>query len=380
MRIVHTCLRYPPASGGAERYIHELVERTRALTKTDVRVLTSKMRTHHPITELNPKLLLDDPPYVQRLHHAATWGIAYPRLQALGYYLNHHQPDVIHGHGFWYQPADVAARYAHKNNIPFILHPLYYENAVRQKQLWQLYKSTIGRHTFAAADAVVVISPYEQQLIEKAGFPVKRFVLLPPGIVMQDFSIRYDNPFHKRSLASPILLAVGRVSAGKGLDDIIASLPAILKEMPTANLVIIGEDFGAKKHLREQAKRLGIGNAVHFWGNSSDEELRAAYQHADIFIHASHYEAFGIVLAESLAAKIPIVARNAAAIPYVVPHEKAGLLFNNRDELASQVIDLLKNSTKRESLATFGYQHVKNNFTWDRSIKKLVELYGELGQ
>ncbi len=380
MRIVHTCLRYPPASGGAERYIYELVERTREIPERDVRVVTSKMRTHHPISQLVPASLLDDAPYIQRLHHAATWGVAYPRLQALNYYLGHHQPNIIQGHGFWYQPADVAARYAKKHQIPFILHPLYYENKVRRKPLWQLYKKTIGRQTFAAADVVVVISPYEQKLIEAAGLPAKRFELIPPGIDLAQFEQAQSNPFTTRGLTGTILLAVGRISNGKGFDDIISSLPTILKEYPQTNLVIIGEDFGAKKNLRERAQKVGVANNVHFLGNIPDQELRAAYQHADIFIHASHYEAFGIVLAESLAAKTAIVARNTAAIPYVVPHEKAGLLFNTQTELAQQVIELLRNAKKRSALVEFGFKHVKDNFTWDRSIKKLVELYTELGQ
>ncbi|MEK7557322.1 MAG: hypothetical protein AAB538_05070, partial [Patescibacteria group bacterium] len=79
MRIVHVALRYPPATGGTETYVREIVERTRHVAaKRDVRVLTSKMRTHSPISELAPNLLLDDPLYVQRLHHLATPLISYP--------------------------------------------------------------------------------------------------------------------------------------------------------------------------------------------------------------------------------------------------------------------------------------------------------------
>lgn len=380
MRIVHTCLRYPPASGGGERYVHELVERTRHVPQRDVRVLTSKLRTHYPIAELNPELLLDDAPYVQRLDHAATPLVAYPRLQALNYYLGHHQPNIIHGYSFWYQPADVAARYAQRHNLPFIFHPLYYENEVRGKPVWQLYKKTIGRRTFQAAAVVIVISPYEQRLIEQAGFPVERFKLIPPGIDLPTYDQKYDDPFAKRGQQGRQLLAVGRLAVGKGLDDLIAALPVILKEEPATQVTLVGEDFGARCSLQEQAVKLGVDHHVHFWGLISEAELRGAYHHADLFVHPSHYEAFGIVLAESLAAKTPIVARNVAAIPYVVPHDKAGLLFTTQAELAQHVIDLLRDTKKRAVLAQHGYEHVANHFTWNHSIKKLVELYSELGQ
>ena len=379
MRIVHTCLRYPPATGGVETYVNEIVKRTININeKRDVRVLTSKMRTHGPVSELNPELLLDDPIYVQRLHHANTPFISYPHLQALKYYIGHHQPDIIHGYSFWYQPADVAARFARQNNIPFIFHPIYYENEIRQKPVWQIYKKTIGRKTFAAADVTVVISPYEQQLITKAGFPVKRFALIPPGIDTTEFETARQNPYLMHGIKDNIILAVGRVSAGKGLNDVISVLPSIIKQIPNTSFVIIGEDFGEKNNLLKKAKQLGVQKNVLFLRKVDRHKLIAAYQHANILVHPSHYEAFGIVLAESLAAKTPVVARNVSAIPYVAPHNRTSLLFSNQQELASSLITLLKNQNLQAELGRNGYQHILQNFAWGNSIKKLINLYQEL--
>ncbi len=380
MRIVHVALRYPPASGGTETYVHEIVERTRNMeAKRDVRVLTSKMRTHGPISELDPGLLLDDPLHVQRLHHLATPFITYPRLQALPYYLTHHNPDIVEAYSFWYQPADTAARWASQNRRPFIFHPLYYENDTRRKPLWQLYKKTIGRRTFAAADMVVVISPHEQSLIEKAGFPVKRFELIPPGINMEKYTHPKPDPFTAKNITGEILLTVGRVAKGKGLIDVVNSLPTILKEYPNAQWVVIGEDFGAKKFLKRRAKELSVSEHIHWLGKLPEEEKIAAMQHATLLLHPSHYEAFGIVLAEALACGTPVVARNIAAVPYVAPHNQAGLLFTTNDELATHVSTLLKNPTLRRQLGQQGQHHVAANFTWDKSVGKLLKLYDELG-
>jgi glycosyltransferase involved in cell wall biosynthesis len=379
MRILHSCLRYPPATGGVETYVEEIVKRTINIAeKRDVRVLTSKMRTHGPISELDPESLLDDPIYVQRLHHMNTPLISYPRLQALKYYTEHHKPDIVHGYSFWYQPADVTARYAHKNNIPFIFHPIYYENDIRQKPLWQLYKKTIGKKTFAAADVTVVISPHEQELITKANFPVKRFELIPPGIDTNEFETPRQNPFLKQGIKGNVLLAVGRISAGKGLDDVISVLSDILKQKPDTSFVIIGEDFGEKDNLSKQAKQLGVEKNVIFLNKVSKDKLTAAYPHADIFIHPSHYEAFGIVLAEAQAANTPVIARNTAAIPFVVPHEKGGLLFTNQTELKKSLLLLLNNTDLRKTYGQQGSQYVSRNFNWDNSIKKLINLYQEL--
>ena len=99
-----------------------------------------------------------------------------------------------------------------------------------------------------------------------------------------------------------------------------------------------------------------------------------------MLIHASHYEAFGIVVAEALAAGTPVVARNVAAIPFVAPHEKAGLLFNSSDELFQSIKTLLTQPDFANKLAQQGQQYVNQNFSWDTTIKKLAGLYKELGQ
>lgn len=381
MRILHTTLRYPPASGGVETYAQQLVERTRDnKAGRDVRVLTSSMRTHGPITELEPSQLVDDPMYVQRLRASPTPGISYPRLQALEYYIGHHRPNILHAYSFWYQPADVVARYAKKYHLPFFFHPIYYENAIRQKLIWQLYKKTIGQKTFAAADVVIVISPQEKELIIQAGFPVKRFELVPPGIDEANFTDRRLNPFLKRGIRGQVIITVSRLAPGKRLQDAVAAMPAILQQHPDANLAIIGEDFGSLSGLQADAQRLGIHQHVHFLGRLPDEELRAAYEHADVMLHTSEYEAFGITLAESLAAGTPVVARHVGAVSYVVPDGLAGLLFTTTDELVSHINTLLRDEGDRIRLGRQGQEHVLKNFTWDKSIKKLAKLYDEFSQ
>ena len=378
MRIVHTCLRYPPATGGVETYVQQLVTRTRnIIAHRDVRVLTSKMRTHGPISDLAPQLLLDDPPYVQRLHHLRTPFISYPRLQALPYYLSHHNPDIVHGYSFWYQPADGAARWSMKHHRPFIFHPMYYESPQRHKLYWQIYKRTIGYRTFAAADAVVVISPYEQDLITRAGFPVRRFCLIPPGVDLSEFSVRAPDPFLSFPGKAKIL-CVSRLSADKRLQDILSVLPTVLRTAPTTHLFIVGEDFGFQPQLLSLVKKLNLTAHVHFLGSLSRQQLIGAYQHADLFVHPSSYEAFGIVVIEAMAAGLPIIARHTSAIPYVAPHHKSALLFHNQSELTQNILTILSDIKQAQALTENAYQRVLNNFTWDMAQKKVTDLYADL--
>lgn len=379
MRILHTCLRYPPAVGGVETYVQKLVEATRDIpTGRDVRVLTSKLRTHHPPAELDPNLLLDDPAYVQRLHHIRTPALAYPRLQALNYYLGHHAPDVLHGYSFWYQPADAVARFCRRRGLPFIFHPMFYTNTTRRKAVWRLYAHTIGRKTFAAAEVAVVISPHEQRLIEQYRFPVKRFVLIPPGIDSLELAAPHSNPFHERGITGRIVLTVSRLAAGKGLTGAVSAWPKLPPRDRDVHLVIAGTDFGEKRALQQRIAQLNLKGRVHLLGHLSRADLIGAYQHANVLLHPSHYEAFGITVAEALAAGTPVVARNAGALPYVAPHEQAALLFNTDQEMVDHLNTLLSDTEAACRLADTGRRRVQQEFTWARSRQKILQLYDDL--
>jgi len=333
------------------------------------------MRTHGPVTYLDDEQLVADPIYVQRLGVKKTPWLSYPRLQGLNYYLRHHQPDILHAYSFWYQPADTAARYARDMGIPFIFHPIYYENEVRSKPIWRLYRHTRGRATFAAADVVVVISEHERDLICAAKMPAKKFLLVPPGVDIAGLNTPLPDPFRARGINGRVLLTVNRLAPGKGLADIVKKMPELVRQHHDVQLVLVGEDFGAEDELKKLSAAGEFGNNIHFVGKLNRNELIAAYQHATVLVHTSHYEAFGIVLAEAQAAGLPVIARAVGAVPSVVHHQSTGLLFNNPQEMAAHISQLLSEDATLKLMAAAARRHAADNFAWDKSIKRLLALY-----
>lgn len=380
MKIVHTLLRYPPATGGVEDYSHELVERIRNFGN-DVFVETTNLKMHHPPAILDP--LPDDPPYVHR-HPAHTFdSVGYPIPVNLKEELEEMEMDIIHAHAFWYAPADISARIARKRRIPFVLNPYYYNTDNRRSMKWQLYRILYGRATVAAADAVVVISPYEHEMLKKDGFMLDRVELIPPGINAEEFENKKENPFNKWGVNTQnILLFAGRIAKAKGVDILINAYAKVVKEFTNSQLVIIGEDFGFRKNCEEQISLLGIEKKVIWTGKVTRDELIGAYQHATTFVFPSRFEAFGIVLLEASAAGCPIIATNGSAIPYIVRPDKTGLLFNQEDpnDLAHKIMESLKNKVHSKKMAETARSRAHTEFTWDQSAKKLLSLYEDLCQ
>lgn len=375
MRSTHVTLRYPPASGGVEDYVWNLVERLRQ-AGDDATVETTALRTHHPATDLERPFA--DPPHVRR-HETRTFRyLAYPFPRSLRSTLMKTPTDIIHGHGFWYAPADLAARVAVQRQIPFVFNPYY---APRSKAVWRLYRATVGKSTISAADAVVVISPQEETALRTDGLHPRRVELIPPGIDPSAFIPRRENPFEKRGLVGKsVVFFAGRLARAKGLDLALRALPQILREVPTAHLAAAGEDFGERGSLEALAKTLGVSPAVTWLGKLPREELIAAYQHARVFVFPSHYEAFGIAVLEAQAAGCPVVAMNASALPFLVSDGEMGLLSRQGDaaHLAAAVLRLLKDTQLSERLARNARARALRDFTWEASTRKLRTLYTDL--
>ncbi len=376
MRVTHVALRYPPASGGVEDYVQNLVERLREGGE-DATVETTFLRTHHPPTFLEPPPI--DPPYVHR-HPVRTLGpLAYPIPRSLSRTLGRvHAPALIHAHGFWYAPADIAARVARRRRMPFVFNPYY---APRTKPLWALYRMTVGKSTLAAADAVVVISPQEEAALRSDGMIPKRVELIPPGIDPAVFAVQRDTPFAKRGLVGKsVIFFSGRIARAKGLDLLLNALPHVLQKVPSAHLAIAGEDFGEQGSLVQLSEMLGVSHAITWLGKLSREELLAAYQHTQVFAFPSRYEAFGISVLEAQAAGCPVVAMDTASLPFLVQHEETGLLFRpeDTDHCAASLLRVLNDQSFAHRLAEQARVRAHRDFSWDRSITKLRSLYADL--
>lgn len=387
MRLTHVTLRYPPASGGVEDYVLNLVERLRA-ADDEVNVETTALRTHHPATFLEEPP--NDPPYVHRNPVRTFRRFAYPIPRTLHARLTALRSRLIHAHGFWYAPADIAARacqpnpwrrlVAHHHRIPFVLNPYF---APRTKPLWKLYRFLRGNRTLALADAVVVISPEEESALRAAGFSPRRVELIPPGIDLAEYAPGRPNPFLGRGLGKKrILLFAGRMARAKGIDLLLEAFARILREYRDVHLAIAGEDFGERASLARHAHALGVHTEVSWLGRLPRAELLAAYQHADVFVFPSRYEAFGIAPLEAQAAGCPVVATNVASLPFVVQHETTGLLTRpeDPDALAAAVLQLLRDHRLATRLGHSGRVRSHREFSWGKSIQKLRQLYTDLLQ
>lgn len=171
---------------------------------------------------------------------------------------------------------------------------------------------------YRRATHFIAVSARIAAVLVEAGLPAERITVVHSGVV----SRAGGRPV--LDLPRPIYGAIGALAAHKGHEVAIAAL----RELP-GSLVIAGEG-DRRDFLLETAARLGVADRVHLLGQREDvADLFASF---DVFVHPSHTEGLGQVIAEALSAGCRVVASAAGGIPEVVG--AAGLLVPPGDVAA----------------------------------------------
>jgi glycosyltransferase involved in cell wall biosynthesis len=167
------------------------------------------------------------------------------------------------------------------------------------------------------------------------------------------------------------ILMVGRVAPNKGHAALIETLAVYHREYNTdARLLIVGKEDAPlesySRSLRQMVTSLGLDGSVVFAGCVSDEQLKAYYLAADVFMLTSEHEGFCVPLVEAMAMKVPIIACASSAIPATVG--KAGLVWNERNPylLAESVNYLNNDESISAALALMGRRRYEERFSNER--------------
>ncbi|CAM3680824.1 glycosyltransferase family 4 protein [Marinicrinis lubricantis] len=234
---------------------------------------------------------------------------------------------------------------------------------------------TLTKMILKRADGVLTNSEYTRNLVEEYGVPRSKIHIVNPG-VEEHFEIREKDPVLVERFGLKdkfVMMTLSRLVRRKGHDMVIQAMPEILKQIPEAVYLIVG-DGPEKERLQQLAQSCGVQNAVIFAGRASDgEEIHKFYNTCDLFIMASRHlkvkgdvEGFGIVFLEASCCGKPVVAGNSGGIAEAVLHNETGLLIdpNSVEDISSSVIKLYKDDELRERLVDRAYKRAKSEFKY----------------
>ncbi len=285
--------------------------------------------------------------------------------------------DVIHMH--FPNPMGVMAYLASKKPKNHRIVISWHSDIVKQKRLLRAYRpveSLLLRH----ASAVLCASPNYAHSSTTIRAHEGRVAIVPYGIDLHDFEpkpevLRRAAEIRARfGQDSRLLLATGRLVYYKGFEVAVRAMAHI-----DAHLAIVG-DGPLRSELEGLARRLGVGDKVHFLGRQDDATLHAYYRACDVFVLPSiaRSEAFAIVQLEAMACGRPVVNTQLdSGVPFVSRHEESGLTVPPEDPraLAAAINRLLADEAWRRELGARGRARVESEFTKEKMAASTLAIY-----
>ncbi|MCW5978481.1 MAG: glycosyltransferase [Bryobacteraceae bacterium] len=165
----------------------------------------------------------------------------------------------------------------------------------------------------------------------------------------------------------------------KGLDILLETTAILAAEFPDVRLRIIGTQDGGCEDVLACATRIGIRHRLLFSGRLPNAEVAAWMRRSSIFVTASHYETFGVAVAEAMAVGLPVVAPRLPALLEVAGTEVGLVERNEPSLLAARVAEILRRPTLYRRMSEHGRQRVLSEFSFDGRTLRLKRLLADMG-
>ncbi|WP_374251306.1 glycosyltransferase family 4 protein [Xanthobacter sp.] len=226
--------------------------------------------------------------------------------------------------------------------VALVHHPLALETGLPEEVAARLLESEAG--ALAAAAAVIAVSPETRRmLVERYGVPPEKITLALPGTAPAARVPADGQP--------PRLIAVGSLTPRKGYGVLLDALDG-LTDLDWTLTIVGSPDFEPETAREIAARAAGFGPRIRLAGALQVAGLDEAYAAADIFVHPSFYEGYGMVLAEALRRGLPVICTTGGAAGETVP-DGAGLKVppGDPEALTAALRALLVDPARRRTMA-----------------------------
>lgn len=369
MRVVDVTQWHSPVSGGIRTYLNAKA-RWAAVNAREHGVVVTGAREERGWIARSPLVT------VQGRSPSRRWGYRLAvRPGAILAALDELEPDVVVLHDTTSFPQAVT-RWASPRGVPVVI-VVHSDLGIaaaglpaplRGPAAWGL--GLVQRRGLRAPRVVLVASDESRRRIARA---TRRPVLISPlGVDLEPFASAAPDPVLRGALAGAdeaVLLYAGRLSSEKRVD----LLPQAMARLNgTAARLVIAGTGAAEGRLRRSAHRLGVLDRIRFLGYVEDRgRLATLMATADVFVHPSPHEPFGLAPLEALASGCRVVAPRTGGTGETLAGRDGAHLVAPADPgaLAEGIRRALTTPRPRPDLSQLG---------WDATFAREWDLYGRL--
>lgn len=358
--------------GGAERLMVPILKHLNR-DRFDAYVCALQSRDGNPMAE--ELRLLGIPVECLDIKHLRDWD-ALPRLTG---YLKRVGADLVHTQlEFANILGNVSAKYL---RLPSVC-TIHVMPALDVKTKSKLHQRVEWFALRRFCDRVISVSEEARQHhLAISGAPSSQVVTLYNGIDLSSFvslERERERAAVRTELGIPpdanVLTTVAVLRPQKGIQFMIRALPAILASHPNTYYLVVG-DGSHRDALLEEVQKAGVGDRVVFAGMRRD--VTRLLSASDVFVLPTLTEALPTVLAEAMAARLPIVASRVGGVPEMVTDGQNGCLVEpeDLDGLVLACRQLVAGKDIRAAMGEEGWRTVDQKFNIERQVDTLEELY-----
>ena len=229
----------------------------------------------------------------------------------------------------------------------------------------------------SSVDSLTYLGEFTKQAISKSlsKLSAQKMVKIAPGIDIDHFSPQDSSQLRKELKLDDkrVIVSVGRLVHRKGQDHLIQSMPEILKSIPDAHILMVGQG-PYLSHLKKLVQNLNLGEHVSFIGRIQYAQLPLYICAGDIFAMPSRsrlfgleVEGLGIVYLEASACGLPVIAGSSGGAPDAVLAGVTGVVVDGEDnqDIAAAAIKLLKDLEGSRAMGLAGREWIIKNWRWE---------------
>lgn len=286
--------------------------------------------------------------------------------------------DILHMEALWRYPQLLMTSWKKHKKTPVVctphgmLDPYIIKN---QGVVKRLVSKLFFQKSLEAVDCYHALCQKELEDIRAYGLK-QPVAIIPNGINLPDPNLKFEKSDKKKHL-----LYLGRLHKKKGVDLLLKALTVINKEkkgmLDNWQIDLVGWDHeGCKAELEKIVADNHLDDLVVFHGGLFGENKQRMYANADGYILPSHGEGLPMTVLEAWSWKIPVIMTPECHLPEGYSANAAIEINDNVESVCDGLKTFLGMSDKeRQSMGMRGYNLVRENFTWDVSAKKMIEVY-----
>jgi glycosyltransferase involved in cell wall biosynthesis len=240
----------------------------------------------------------------------------------------------------------------------------------------------VERPTLSRATAVIATSNEQAELI-------KKFYPLKPEKIFKVFNganLKMFSPSpkpldllrkHNFSEREKIILAAARLELEKGVQYLIRALPLVIKDLPEARLLILGEG-SYKNILQKLASKMRLNRYITFGGSVNLTGLPAYFNLCDVFVNATvRQNGYDLTCLEAMACEKPVIVSDLGSMPTLISNNQDGILVPPADvkSIAKSIVGVLSDKTLAQALGKKARIKAEKDFRQESMVERTEQVY-----